>query len=150
MKSEQNSNERKAELFRKTGVDEVGGASAVPLRKFEVGHLHGEYVNRDGDLLAHFFWREPPPDGSPAYRQVAQGFPAQDVYAPWPHNFRQQLWEAVLDRFHLRDEPKRVEIEWIDELSSWCVTVMGVCRVVTPPESVLIDISNTVLESIKQ
>jgi hypothetical protein len=147
---EQNSNERKVELLRKTGVNEVGGAEAVDLKRFEVGYLHGEYTGKEGDLLIHFFWREPPIQGSPPMRIVAGGFPAQDVYAPWPHNFREYMREAALAAFHLHDEPRRLEIDWIGELASWCMLVKGVAAIITPPKEKLVEMSNNILELIKQ
>jgi len=150
MKTEQNTNERKAELFRKMGIDETGGTSAVDLKTFEVGHLHGEYLGDEGDLLMHFFWREPPPPGASPIREVGSGLPAQDNYAPWPANFRECLHESVLDMFKLREEPRRVEIEWIPELASLYVLVKGVTKIITPSKERLIKLAETILARVKQ
>lgn len=150
MKTEQNTNERKVELLRKTGVNEVGGAEAVDLKRFEVGYLHGEYVAKEGDLLVHFFWHEPPLQGSPPARLVGGGFPDQDVRAPWPHNFRECMREAALATFRLHDEPRRLEIDWIGELASWCMLVKDVTTIVTPSKEKLVEMSNNILELIKQ
>lgn len=150
MKSVQNTNERKAELFRKMGIDETGGTAPVDLKTFQVGHLHGEYLGDEGDLLLHFFWREPPPPGTAPIREVGSGLPAQDNYAPWPANFRECMRECVLDMFKLHDEQRRVEIEWIEELASLYVLVKGVTKIITPSEQRLIKLSETILSRIKQ
>lgn len=149
MKSEQNSNERKAELFRKTGVDEVGGTTPIDLRVLEVSHLRIEYIGDEGDLLMHFFWREPPPKGSPPYKITAPNFPAQDVYAPWPPYFREIMRESILDTFRLQDDQRRLEIEWVQELDSWYVLIKGVCKIITPPPDKLKQLASDILARIK-
>lgn len=134
---EPNSKEKIVERLVKMGVDEVGAPCMVDLTKVSIGHLHIEYIAEDGDLLMHFFWREPPPPGSVPFRHVGNGFPDQETYAPWPGKFRDIMRETVLDSFRIRDEPRRLTIEWIGELSSWCVTVKGVTRIITPSKSKL-------------
>ena len=135
---EQNSAEDKVKWFKKMGVDEVGGTSAIDLETVEVGYLLLEYMCDDeGDLIMHYFWRQPPPPNAGPYRQVGNGLPAQEIYADWPSNFRDMLWNKLLDTFRLRDERNRVEIEWIPELSSWFTCVKGVATIMKPPYSLL-------------
>jgi len=135
------SEDRKKELFRKMGIDEVGGTAAVDLKVFEIGHLHTEYICDEGDLLMHFFWRKPPPKGAPPVRDPGNGMPLQDNYAPWPHGFRERLWSSTLETFKLMDEKHRVELEWISEFQSWCVFVRGVAKIITPPQPMLVKLA---------
>jgi hypothetical protein len=146
MENKQNSSARKIELFRKIGVEEVDQPIVVHLRKFEVGHLHGEYLSREGDLLIHFFWKEPPPPGSGLTQRVGGGFPDQEVFAPWPYNFRECMRAAALDSFKLHEEPRRIEIEWVPELLSWCLTVRGVTKVITPSRAKLERLATSIFE----
>ena len=135
---EQNPTEKKMELFKKMGVAEVGSPEAVDLSTVEVGYLFTEYLcDEEGDLVLHFFWKEPPPPNQLPYRRVENGFPAQDNFAPWPANFREVLWNWLISTFHLEDEYSRVEIEWIPELFSWFACVKGVANIMKPPPELL-------------
>ena len=135
---EQNTIEKKIELLKKMGVDEVGSPEAIDLSTVDAGYLHSEYMcTDDGDLVLHFFWKEPPSPHQPSIRRVENGLPAQDNFAAWPTNFREVLWNRLLETFHVEDEPSRVEIEWIPELFSWYSCVKGVSNIMKPPPELI-------------
>lgn len=149
MNKEQSSNERKMEMLKKMGVDDkAGSTAAIDLIKFEVNHLHVEYFCDEGDLLMHFFWREPPAKNAPPVRDPGSGMPIQDNYAPWPREFREKLWDGTIGTFKLRDELNRVELEWIPEFQSWCVFVRGVANIIAPSQHTIEGLAHTVLGSL--
>ena len=145
----QNSDEEKVKAFKKMGIDEVGGTSAIDISTVEVGYLMVEFrCDDDGDLIMHYFWREPPPPNKSPVREVGSGLPAQDNYADWPANFRNVLWDRLLDTFNLTDEKHRVEIVWIPELYSWFACVKSIAVIMKPPESLIERIASEILSEL--
>jgi hypothetical protein len=135
-KKEQNPNALKRELFKKTGANEVGGVTPVQFEEFKIGHLKVRHTVKDTNLVIHMFWEEPPPPGSAAYRRVGDGFPDQPVYAMWPKLFRDLMYQSFVRNYRLEDQ-SRLEIVWVGELASWCVTVKAIASIVSPPSTIL-------------
>lgn len=134
---EQNSDEVKAKMFRKMGIDEVGGTTAIGIDQVEVGYLLIEYICDEGDLVLHFFWKEPPLPTHPPVRVVEHGLPVQDNYADWPDRFRELMWNTLIETFNLEYEHSRLDVDWIAELCSWFVCVKGVATIMRPPQSLI-------------
>jgi hypothetical protein len=105
-----------------------GGMELTPLniRHAETETLLVEFLVKDSDLIFHF-WVQP-------------GY-------IWHPDFRGILFRVMTEQFRLEKRPDQLLLEWIPELSSWCVTVKGVAVVVPPDDEIIINAIALVGES---
>lgn len=148
LKNDQNNNEDKKKIFQETGLDEVGGVTPIQFEELKDGHLRVRHTYKDSDLVIHMFWEEPPPSGSPMSRYVGNGLPEQLVFAPWPKMFRELTFQALVRNYKLDSEPSRINIEWVAELASWCITVKGIASIIKPPSSIIENLVGEVLAAL--
>lgn len=105
------------EKFKQEGFDEIAPVvGAVDIKRHQLTEFSAEFLIKGSDVIYHFF---------------------RNTQTPWPSMFRDVLWEAMEENFHLQERRDKLDIEWVGELYSWCVTIKDVAVVVAPSDSML-------------
>ena len=105
------------EVFGRNYFGQAGlGLEGVDMKNVAFRTFDVEFLVKGDHMIFHFY----PKDGH-----------------QFPQNFRSLIWRAMIHAFRLKDRHERVEIEWVGEVGSWCVTIKSIA-VISPPEDELV------------
>ena len=107
------------EMFGRNYFGQAGlGLAGVDMKSVQFQSFDAEFLEKNDDLIFHFY----PKEGG-----------------AFPDDFRSRIWNAMIHAFRLGNRHERVEIEWISEFSSWCVTIKSVAVIAAPDDEKIVE-----------
>jgi hypothetical protein len=114
------------EMFNRNYFGQAGlGLAGVDMKNVALQSFDAEFLIKGNNLIFHF------------YPKTGQSF---------PEDFRSRVWRAMIRAFRLERRHEQVEIDWVAEVGSWCVTIKDIA-VITPPEDELVVAALTYVEN---
>lgn len=100
----------------KNEVSHTRAIKPVEMKSVDIKEIRMEYLRKDSDLIFHFFR-------------------LNETY--WTWSFRDLIRVVFTDVFRMQERQDKLIVEWIEDLYSWYVKIVGIAKFTEPDDTLI-------------